>query len=146
MGRRRGNWTTRFSLVACELTMNIQTILLLAALLCAESPAGTYLERFLMAETVAYRSRVSGMSIEEVIYAPHQYAGVHTIDLEGYKLYRPEELAENINIAVLALMLPPIRVSNFARTGSCWYDKPCEWESRCEKIVEEGRHTFYLCP
>lgn len=86
------------------------------------------------------------MSIEEVIYAPNQYAGADNIDLEGYQFYRSQELEENIQIAMWALANPAIPVSNFARTGSCWYDEPCGWEASCEKIVEEGKHTFYLCP
>ena len=127
--------------------MNFQTVMLLACLLCAESPAGTLLEKFLIAQTVVYRAEVSGMSVKEVIYAPFQYPGVHAIDLEGYRLYRPQELEENIHIAMWVLFnLPVVKVSHFARTGTCWYDRPCEWESQCKLLIVEGKHSFYLCP
>lgn len=126
--------------------MNLPTVLLLASLLCAESPAGTKLERFMMVQAIIFRAEVKGMSIEEVVYAPYQFAGIHTIDLEGYRLYRPKELQENIQIAMWALANPPVmQVSNFARTNTCNIDKPCEWEQRCQVILEEGIHTFYVC-
>ena len=127
--------------------MNIQIIMLLACLLCAESPAGTVLERHLMAETIVYRATVKSSSIEEVVYAPAQFAGVQAIDLDGYRLYRPRELMENMSIAMAVLQSPAVaKVSNFARTGTCNVDKPCEWEQRCEVVAIEGRHTFYVCP
>lgn len=126
--------------------MNIQTIVLIAALLCAESPGGTRAERRLMAEVVKYRSQVSGLTVEQVIYAPSQFAGVNEIDMDAYQLYRRRELEENMRIVMQAWSSPAREISNYARTGTCWYDRPCEWESRCEIVAEEGKHTFYLCP
>jgi len=127
--------------------MNVATAILLAGLLCTESVGGTVRERTLIAETVVYRARFSGASAEKIVYAPAQYPGIHNLDYAGYKLYRPNELAENIAIAMMVLSTTKtMAVSNYARTGTCWYDRPCDWEARCEVVEEEGRHTFYLCP
>lgn len=99
-----------------------------------------------MAEVVKYRSQVSGLSAEQIVRAPYQFTGISEIDMGAYRLYRRRELAENMRIVIRVWSSPVRVVSNYARAGTCWYDRPCEWESRCEVVAEEGIHTFYLCP
>ena len=117
------------------------TAFLLACLLCAEAPNGTLEERWLIAQTVVYRSAARGLPIERVIYAPGQYQGIELVDPGTYLRLRRQELEENFTIALAAIWMGPMmKVSNFAEPGSA------DWQSRCELKHIAGRHYFYLCP
>lgn len=123
------------------LIMNIQSVLLLAALLCAECPACDIEERWLIAQTVVYRAKADGASIYEIIHAPRQYQGIGLVDIAAYLGVRRRELEENLAIAWGAVLMgPAIEVSNFARPGCA------DWQSRCELKYIMGKHYFHLCP
>jgi hypothetical protein len=121
--------------------VNIQAVLLLAYLLCAEAPNGTIEERWLIAQTVVYRSQASDLTMERVIHTPKQYQGIELIDSSAYMRLRRRELEENLAIAWGAILVgPTARISNFAKPGSA------DWQLRCELKYIAGKHHFYLCP
>ena len=98
-------------------------------------------ERWLIAQTVVYRSGARSLTTEQVIYAPQQYQGVGLIDADAYRRLRRQELEENFAIALAAILMGPVaKVSNFAEPNSA------DWQSRCELKYIAGRHHFYLCP
>lgn len=119
----------------------LSELLLLAHLLCAEAPAGTIGERWLIAQTVIYRMQASGQTVGQVIYAPGQYQGIEIMDVAGHRRYRLRELEENLAIAQAALILGPVAgISNFTEPGSG------DWRFGCQLKYIEGGHYFYLCP
>jgi len=117
------------------------TLLLIAALLCAESPNGSLEDRTLIAHTIGYRSQVTGLSLLTIITQPSQYQGLGLIDWQGYRLYRKREMGTNFMIAYKVLFCEePLEVSNFCEVG-----KTCIWERDCLLKTVTNHHKFYLC-
>jgi hypothetical protein len=120
--------------------MNLPAIILLAAILCAECPACSVEERWLIAQTVVYRADVKSLPVDKIIYEPHQYQAVGDINIPAYRQLRPGEWGENLGIAWAAIRDGPLtEISHFAS------NEP-EWTSRCEPKYRAERHLFYLCP
>lgn len=122
--------------------MNLATIVLLAALICAEAPNGTMRERYYIAQTIVYRAEAKSLPVDSVIWQPKQYQGLALIDWEAYRIYRMAEMRTNAQIAAIAVLYgPQVEVSNFCAIGS-----HCKWEADCELKVLSGGHKFYICP
>lgn len=121
--------------------MTFVTLILLSALLCAESPGGSIEDRTLIAHTVFYRSEVRGLSVLAIVLQPYQYQGLALIDWDKYRLYRKSEMQDNFKIVTqLIFSEDTIEVSNFCEVGFT-----CSWQSSCRLIESSELHHFYLC-
>lgn len=122
--------------------MGFITLLLIAALLCAESPNGSIRDRYLITQTIVYRSEQTGLDLLPVITQKGQYQGLGLIDWQGYRLYRQLEMRQNL-VLVMGVLKDTnrVRVSNFCSVGIS-----CSWESSCRIIETTDHHKFYLCP
>ena len=121
--------------------MTFVTLILLSALLCAESPGGSIEDRTLIAQTVFYRSEVRGLSVLSIVLQPYQYQGLALIDWDKYRLYRKSEMQDNFKIVTqLMFSEDTIEVSNFCSVG-----KVCSWERSCQLKRRTETHKFYLC-
>jgi len=118
------------------------TVVLIASLLCAESPNGSLRDRYLIVQTIRYRSEFKEIPLVLSVTQKGQYQGLSLVNWELYRIYRQFEIQENVRLTIEVLTGDnQVKVSNFCSIGS-----KCSWESSCKLLEVTESHKFYLCP
>lgn len=120
---------------------NLPAIILFARAIGYEAPAWAAQDRLYVAACIRYRMVSRDLSVEQVLFAPHQFSVAHLLDHDP----PGEDMTALVRLAIDALLDDgPLAISHFY--SPLYVDAP-DW-ARDEWLVEtDGTvHKFYLLP